>query len=105
MVYDKSVIKLLEVYGDDPVHVTPTIILKVYERIFGSLPAGCIKDPTCQTDDVLNISSILRNLQDDILKVDLSHIDSLKVVHGDPISGNIQLLIHFKLKLRFLALL
>ncbi|XP_063694950.1 centrosomal protein of 95 kDa-like [Bolinopsis microptera] len=86
MVYDKSVIKLLQVYGDDPVHVTPTVIIKIYERIFGHLPTGCIKDPTCQTDDVLNISRILSYLQDYVLKVDLSHIDSLKVVHGDPIS-------------------
>ena len=91
MVYDKSVIKLLQVYGDDPVHVTPTVIIKIYERIFGHLPTGCIKDPTCQTDDVLNISRILSNLQDYVLKVDLSHIDSIKVVHGDPISGTVHI--------------
>lgn len=87
MVYDKSVVKLLQVYGGNPVHVTPTVILQIYERIFGCLPDNCTRNPICQADDIKNISAILLVLQENILKIDLGHIDSHKVVHGDPIAG------------------
>ena len=87
MVYEKSVAKLLAVYGDDPVHVTPTVITDIYEKIFGCLPEGSIKNPVCQSHDESNIARILQTLQDDVLKVDLSHIDGGKVAHGDPMSG------------------
>ena len=52
MVYDKSVVKLLQVYGGNPVHVTPTVILQIYERIFGCLPDNCTRNPICQADDI-----------------------------------------------------
>ena len=85
--FDKSVKRLLHIYGDNPDQVTPSVIVKMYERIFGILPSACIQEPKCQADDVINLSQILQCLQDDVLNIDLSHIDPVKVAHGDPISG------------------
>ena len=85
--FEKSVRRLLHIYGDNTAHVTPSVIMEMYKRIFGTLPASCVMEPKCQADDETNISRILQCLQDDVLNVDLSHIDAAKVAHGDPISG------------------
>ena len=87
MGYDKAVEKLLRIYGDNPIHVTPFVISKIYKNVFGTLPDGCISESTCQAHDVANMVAIVGALQDDILKIDLSHIDGTKLVHGDPVSG------------------
>ena len=87
MVSDNSINRLLEIYGNGAEHITPSVISLIYENIFGALPPGCTKEPTCQLDDIETIDAIIRTLQDEVIQVDLSHIDATKVVHGDCESG------------------
>ena len=81
-----AVERLLIVFEEE--EASPSAIVRIYEKIFGSLPRGSIPHPTCQEDDKINIQLILAELETEHLKMDLSHISATEITLGNPRPSN-----------------